>query len=773
MKKKILLSLILFVIIFCGSMSFAEELSPFQRAKVRYYMEMLRERKEQFPTMTPFKLMDFGNPLCIPVLVEAMQDKDRYMRTNVICALSAFVKDIRKNPELLEKIVPLLIQSLRDEDNAVRTNARNILFALEGRRQVKKSTKALSLLPLNHPDKKIASVSRKIQDILLPLENKMSWNRFPEEEIEKTVQRCNLWWEENKKRMIEQARKVFKEEKTKQTRQLVIEKENPAIAICFLSADPSDKELSLLFHKIEDYVIEDFSKIENIQLLEWAETRLLLQERGLSELGLTEIISKAISLGADYFIFGAFYREKGKIVLEVDLFAISSGRFIELYKGKGNLENLSLAKAKITESFKSLLPKGEGESRREASHKEVRLAVMDLQTYDRDKQNLGKGLTSFLIQQLSRIENIKVVSRQEIERIRGEFEEQKAGWSEAENFKIGKLLNADVIVLGNYEIENGKILIRVRLVETDTGKITGVRSVSGNLKSLENLQKNLSSQIAEEIKSQDTLSQKGDNKSLARLYLKRALDEFGYKNKKAALLWTENAIFLNPDSLEAQDFAAHLYEFTKNYPKAIDKYLYLLSKYPQERAVPDWLCHLGYIYYSQGQKEKAIFYLEELIDKYLQFNPGKDAVFYRMLKDITGEEKFKSRVVNAYCDGVSSSIKNGSYFNLPFSPSSSFAPSKVAYDLADYYDNKEDFPQALKFYQLSVSLAPFQPHDLLKRLYHIGEIYEEMNNIPKALEFYQEILGKLKMRRGMSKRDREFQVKIEGKIKELEGKEFP
>ena len=98
---------------------------------------------------------------------------------------------------------------------------------------------------------------------------------------------------------------------------------------------------------------------------------------------------------------------------------------------------------------------------------------------------------------------------------------------------------------------------------------------------------------------------------------------------------------------------------------------------------------------------------------------------------------------------------------------------KVAYDLADYYDSKEDFPQALKFYQLSVSLAPFQPHDLLKRLYHIGEIYEEMNNIPKALEFYQEILGKLKMRRGMSKRDREFQVKIEGKIKELEGKEFP
>ena len=42
-----------------------------------------------------------------------------------------------------------------------------------------------------------------------------------------------------------------------------------------------------------------------------------------------------------------------------------------------------------------------------------------------------------------------------------------------------------------------------------------------------------------------------------------------------------------------------------------------------------------------------------------------------------------------------------------------------------------------------------------------------MNNIPKALEFYQEILGKLKMRRGMSKRDREFLVRIEKKIGEL------
>ena len=729
----------------------------FQKAKMYYYMEEIRKatKEKGFEGMNLLlEMEEWGDASCAPILIEVLKGNNPGLFTNAIFQIGQFKRYIEKDPELLKEIIPLLIQFLRDDTESLRGQARNALLQFQGR-----------------PNRRY----------------------FPKEEIEQTVQEFTSWWEENKEKMLTEAKKREKalEEKRKQEEQPIeiIKKENYLIAVCFLPVDPQNKEWISLSKKMEDSVRNSISEMSNIQLLEWAKTNLLIEERNLSQLALTDVISKAKGLGVDYFILGIIYQERGEIILESELLDVYSERFISLYKGEADLD---LAQTEIMKRVDELFAESETREEKEnLASKQVNLAIMDLQTYGGDKENLGEILTSFLIQHLSGIEDIKIVSRQEIKNVLKEFERQKSGLSETENLKIGRLLNADVIVLGNYETKDKDILVRVRLVETNTGKIIGVASASGNSENLGNLQKDLSLQIVNQLKAEERSVSGRDNKELARVYFNNALDAIGYKDPEKSLLWIENAIFLDPELLEAQDLDARFNWLKKNYSKAIEKYRYLISKYPQEKAVPDWLYSLGCIYFSQGEKEKAIECFKKIINKYPHYDVLRDNILFRVIRkkyynidEWDGSPLSPTRETLNYERIFFDNRLVPKYFPMFWfnnNPAWINPCQEIAYGLAKYYkEQKSNSEQALKFYLLSIEFAlsgKGSSWKLTPALHTSAQIYEQKGNIPKALEFYRKALEKAKAqerycqarsRSGVCKPEREICEEIEEKIKELE-----
>lgn len=108
---------------------------------------------------------------------------------------------------------------------------------------------------------------------------------------------------------------------------------------------------------------------------------------------------------------------------------------------------------------------------------------------------LSEGIASSLITKLSEAENLIIVERYYIEKV---FEEKKlemAGIAEATAADAGKLLGANIIVLGEFQYFNQKIKISLRLIDVNTGKIEGGAEEVGELKDIFILENKLSQNI--------------------------------------------------------------------------------------------------------------------------------------------------------------------------------------------------------------------------------------------------------------------------------------
>lgn len=99
-----------------------------------------------------------------------------------------------------------------------------------------------------------------------------------------------------------------------------------------------------------------------------------------------------------------------------------------------------------------------------------------------DKNNyIGKALSELLLSDLIGINDLQFIERSEVNRVLGEIELGMTGLVDEENIpKIGKLVGANYLVLGNYYQEKNSLIITVKLVETATGKIAGAKSITSD-----------------------------------------------------------------------------------------------------------------------------------------------------------------------------------------------------------------------------------------------------------------------------------------------------
>ena len=126
------------------------------------------------------------------------------------------------------------------------------------------------------------------------------------------------------------------------------------------------------------------------------------------------------------------------------------------------------------------------------------IAIMDFGNTTGDKKltKWGKEYVEHLTLELSRDNRFRLVERKEIEKVFEEINLNLSGYVDPEKaIRIGKILGAQIMVLGvSLEIDS-RLRIDIHLVEPESGKILKAEIVEGNKDNLDKLEEQLSQAI--------------------------------------------------------------------------------------------------------------------------------------------------------------------------------------------------------------------------------------------------------------------------------------
>ncbi len=108
---------------------------------------------------------------------------------------------------------------------------------------------------------------------------------------------------------------------------------------------------------------------------------------------------------------------------------------------------------------------------------------------------LSKGIADMLIGDLSLIPDLNVIERESLNKLLKEQALSESGLTGEQSIQVGKLLEANKLVLGSYALAGSKIRIDVRVSDTESGKVLHSAAVEGGYSALLDLEKKLAGKI--------------------------------------------------------------------------------------------------------------------------------------------------------------------------------------------------------------------------------------------------------------------------------------
>ena len=189
------------------------------------------------------------------------------------------------------------------------------------------------------------------------------------------------------------------------------------------------------------------------------------------------------------------------------------------------------------------------------------LAVMDFKNnslFEKEKhESLAKGLAEILITELSQVQEIQVVERQQLNAIIEEMQLAQTGLlSENASIEVGKLLGAKFLVLGSFmAVPGNTIRVDARIVEVETGKTLLGEKAQGKDKEILKLINKLSQAILSRLEvriTQSRLNQVENTSPEAILALSKGLEFEDAGNRKMALQWYKAALSKDKNLLVAR-----------------------------------------------------------------------------------------------------------------------------------------------------------------------------------------------------------------------------
>jgi TolB-like protein/tetratricopeptide (TPR) repeat protein len=122
--------------------------------------------------------------------------------------------------------------------------------------------------------------------------------------------------------------------------------------------------------------------------------------------------------------------------------------------------------------------------------KQMNILVLPFEnTGDKQYSWISAGMTDTVISDLTRIQNISVVSNQDRKKVLEEMKFILSGLAEEDRMiKLGKLTGANVIFTGSYIVSGDRLRVHARLVNVETGRVENSTKIDGTLNGIFDLQ---------------------------------------------------------------------------------------------------------------------------------------------------------------------------------------------------------------------------------------------------------------------------------------------
>ncbi len=131
-----------------------------------------------------------------------------------------------------------------------------------------------------------------------------------------------------------------------------------------------------------------------------------------------------------------------------------------------------------------------------ADEKVISVLYFDNTTKNEDYEWLRKGLADMLITDLSSSPRIKVVERENLEKVLKEQQLQLAGVVSDKNaVELGELLQARTLIYGSFVIQGKNIRVDAKITDVESGKIQDSMKVEGSVEDVLGLQQEFAKRV--------------------------------------------------------------------------------------------------------------------------------------------------------------------------------------------------------------------------------------------------------------------------------------
>ena len=377
-------------------------------------------------------------------------------------------------------------------------------------------------------------------------------------------------------------------------------------------------------------------------------------------------------------------------------------------------------------------------------------------TGDKEFSWISAGMTDTVISDLTRIQNISVVSNQDRKKVLEEAKFIFSGLAEEDKMiKLGKLTGANVIFTGSYLVSGPRIRVHARLVNVETGKVESSTKIDGTLNGIFDLQDKVVFALMGEtgkitiadikpvkVTKQDRkkIKEKPKPKSTAYEWYAKGL-EVQDANPKEALTNFKKALDIDPnytDALRESGWTAgntlNLYNEGHGYLKRAE----IIFKDRNETKSSDYaglMDSIGNVYHSKGQLDRALEYYLNSQSIYDRLGLQNTAVYAGLMGNIGIVYWDKGQLDRA----LEYHLKDKSIHDR-LGLQNTVGYASIMNNIGVVYVNKGQLDRALEYYLKDKSiedrLGLQNTAGYAGLMMNIGIVYDDKGQLDRALEYY-------------------------------------
>lgn len=303
------------------------------------------------------------------------------------------------------------------------------------------------------------------------------------------------------------------------------------LAIMPMKNATGSKELEWLSLGISEALSTDIKKMTGIFLVERAQIEKALEELKLGTLGIVDEktapqLGKMV--GAGIILIGSYQTVNGNIRIDVRMVDVVSSQVLLTETVSGDIGNIFEVETGLAERIaKALHVELSPEERKKLMSEKPDIEsfkryIMAQGTVEVVNKKPGEGVTAIRAMALTDFDNssksaeyewmksaipgslytelkakskVNLIERNQIEKALEEMKLVSVGLIEENAPKLGKMLGADAVLTGIYQISGDSIRIDAKIVKVETGEVLSGGDVSGTIKDIFNLEKRLAENV--------------------------------------------------------------------------------------------------------------------------------------------------------------------------------------------------------------------------------------------------------------------------------------